>query len=272
MVRSTNEDAYCCLQPLAPFRDAGLYVVADGMGGANAGEIASRLAVRVVVREVRSWLAARAGMDDGDPALVDDAPEALAGAVLVANREVFEASRLDPCRAGMGTTITAALFLAGRLNVAHVGDSRGFLVRRGQIHQITIDHSLVAELVRNGGITEAEAMVHPQRNVLTRALGTEPLVAVDIWQEPLQSGDIMVLCSDGVTRHMSNDDLKRSVLAHDTPGDAAAALVSLGNRRGGADNLTVVVVFWRAGRWPARPGEPAGLGCGRTTGSDEVLS
>lgn len=256
MIRPSNEDAFCCLQPLAPFTDSGLYVVADGMGGANAGEVASRLAVRVVSREVCNWIAARAGACNDSSQLADDAPEALASAVLAANREVFEAGRADPGRAGMGTTVTAALFLGGQLSVAHVGDSRGFLIRHGGIRQITVDHSLVAELVRNGGLTEAQARVHPQRNVLTRALGTEPLVAVDIRREPLQDGDVMVLCSDGVTRHLGNEDLCGAVASHETPGEVAAALVSLANRRGGTDNLTVVVAYWRAG--PPRPDQTGG--------------
>jgi PPM family protein phosphatase len=246
MVRPTNEDAFCCIQPLAPFADAGLYVVADGMGGANAGEVASSIAVSVVSREVRGWLQSQVGVDREDAWLIDEAPEALAGAVIVANREVYEASRADPCRAGMGTTVTAALVLAGQVNMAHVGDSRGFLIRHKEIQQITVDHSLVAEFVRNGGLTEDEAKVHPQRNVLTRALGTEPLVAVDIWQEPLQSDDVIVLCSDGLTRHLSAEDVGRVVAGHKAPKDAAAALINLANGRGGIDNLTVVVASWRA--------------------------
>jgi protein phosphatase len=165
----------------------------------------------------------------------------------------------------MGTTVTAALLLGGQLNLAHVGDSRGFLMRGSEIQQITVDHSLVAELVRNGGLTEAEASMHPQRNVLTRALGTEPLVAVDIWQGALEDGDALILCSDGVTRHLGVEDLKRTVMGNASPEEAAAALVDLANRRGGTDNLTVVVALWGTGGWTRSTRRTGGIRLGRTT-------
>lgn len=228
-----------------PGAEAGLCVVADGMGGSNAGEVASELAVRTVFDVLKPALSAGGG-GCGVRATAEDTPELLAGAVLAANRAVYRAGQEDPLRAGMGTTLTAALVLDGMLNVAHVGDSRALLVRRGTWQQVTTDHSLVAELVRRGGLTEGEAMVHPQRNVLTRALGTEAEVAVDLLQDPLEPGDTVVLCTDGVTKYLTNREITRLATHGRKIDEGAEMIVELANSRGGSDNLTVVLIRFSA--------------------------
>lgn len=205
------------------------------------------MAVEVIEEAAMAWLdAALDGVAEGDasrPDLVNDAPEALARAVLTANHQVYAASRQDPDKAGMGTTVTAAVLAGGHLALAHVGDSRAFVIRAGGAAQVTADHSIVAELMRNGTLTEKEAEHHPHRNILTRALGTDPMVAVDLWQEQLYAGDVVVLCSDGVTRHVGREDLARLTRAAADPAETARAIVELANIRGGSDNLTVVVAI-----------------------------
>jgi protein phosphatase len=226
-------------------RGAGLCVVADGMGGCNAGEVASRFAVQATCESVERWLGALAQDPASAARIGEEAPEALAAAVIEANRRVYEAGHSVPDMAGMGTTLTAALFIGSQLTVAHVGDCRCLLLRSSELRQITADHSVVGELVRNGGLTESQAMAHPQRNVLTRALGTDPVLAIDLWQEPLCPDDLVLLCSDGVSRHLSNVELSRLALGHDSPQRLADAVIDLANSRGGYDNLTIVVVRWQ---------------------------
>lgn len=242
-VRPRNEDSYLASVEPGP-EPLALCIVADGMGGANAGQIASQMAVGVVRDQVELWARRALGCGQGREEMDDEAPEALAQAVLAANRRIYDASRDDPGREGMGTTITAALVIGGRLNLAHVGDSRGFLIRDGRIEQLTVDHSVVAELVRCGSLSEEEAAVHPHRNVLTRALGTDPSLAVDLLQVVLRRGDQVLLCSDGVTRHLEPEDMRR-VVAGSPPQRAADELVRLALDRGGLDNLTAVVVGYR---------------------------
>lgn len=241
-VRSTNEDAY-----FVRVKDDGgslaVGIVADGMGGCNAGEVASKIAVETIAGGVERWLASATGAGGAGFELVEDAPEALASAVLEANRKVYDSGRHDPKYSGMGTTVTAALVASGHLSLAHVGDSRAFRIRNGTAEQITVDHSVVAELMRNGTLTAEEAESHPHRNVLTRALGTDPVLAVDLWQEELKNGDVVVLCSDGVTRHLDRQDLARLMAAAQDPRRSARAIVDLANSRGGSDNLTAVVII-----------------------------
>lgn len=239
-VRANNED--CFRLHVQPGEEVGLFVVADGMGGSNAGEVASELAVESVFGAIEPLLRV-SGEGAANPGSGDETAEILAAAVLAANQAVYRAGHEDPRRAGMGTTLTAALLLGSRLNVAHVGDSRALMIRCGRWRQITNDHSVAAELVRRGGLTESQAMVHPQRNVLTRALGTEPEIAVDLWDESLETGDTVVLCTDGVTKYLTNPEIGALAGAFGEDLDGAAeAILELANNRGGADNLTVVVL------------------------------
>ncbi|HEU5277406.1 MAG TPA: Stp1/IreP family PP2C-type Ser/Thr phosphatase [Gaiellaceae bacterium] len=215
--RRRNEDAYVCEPPL--------FAIADGMGGAQAGEVASRLAA-AALRE--------SGADrGGEDRIVDLVQEA--------NRRVYDRSSSDPSTSGMGTTITVALVEEGQVAFGHVGDSRAYLIRDGRMEQVTEDHSLVNELLKSGKLSREEAETHPQRSVITRALGTDPDVDVDTFTIAGEEGDLFLLCSDGLTDMVS----ERAILdlveryRHDID-RALRALVNAANKGGGEDNITVV--------------------------------
>ena len=215
--RRRNEDALVCEPPL--------FAVADGMGGAQAGEIASNLAASAL-RE-----------DDGG----GGGERHVAELIQEANRRVFQRSSEDASASGMGTTITAALVEDGEVAIGHVGDSRAYLIRDGALEQLTEDHSLVAELVRSGKLSPEEADTHPQRSVITRALGTDPDVDVDTFTIETHPGDIFMLCSDGLTSMVDDDRILETVERHrDNLQQAAKALIRAANKGGGEDNITVV--------------------------------
>jgi protein phosphatase len=209
----------------------GVLAVADGMGGALAGEVAAQVAVEAVAR-----LAA--------PVTADDVRRALEEA----NRAIRRMASEDPDKAGMGTTLTAAMLADDRIDVVHVGDSRAYLWRDGELRQLTEDHSVVAELVRRGSLSAEDAEHHPQRNVITRALGAEPEVVADTVSEPLRDGDVVMLCSDGLSSYVPERDIAGILAAAATLREAAAALVERANAAGGTDNVTVVLA--RAGLAP----------------------
>jgi protein phosphatase len=229
--RRRNEDAFVCDPPL--------FAIADGMGGAQAGELASRLAAAVI--------------EEGGSAL--DGEAAVVGVVRTANTRIFERALQDPSVAGMGTTATVALVdeRAGTLTLAHVGDSRAYHFRDGTLQQLTTDHSLVGELVRTGRLTEAEAAVHPHRSVITRALGTDADVEVDARTVELTPGDVVLLCSDGLSAMVRDEEIVQ--LLESSAGDphvAADALVRAANDAGGEDNVTVVLFEVVEGEPPTR--------------------
>jgi PPM family protein phosphatase len=217
--RRRNEDAYVTVPPL--------FAIADGMGGAQAGEIASGLAAAVLEEAT--------GDERGE--------ERVASLIQEANRRVFQRSSEDAATSGMGTTMTVALLDNADDTIAfgHVGDSRAYRVRGGELEQLTDDHSLVGELVRSGRLSPEEAESHPQRSVITRALGTEPDVDVDTFTVEAEPGDIYLLCSDGLTDMISPRDILAAVEASDDLEDAARALVGAANAGGGEDNITVVL-------------------------------
>jgi len=204
-----------------------LYVVADGMGGHAAGEQASALAVRTVME-------AYYGHPSPDPA------QALTEAIRQANAALHRQAQ-HPETAGMGSTVVAALILGRDLYVAHVGDSRAYLIRGRTIRQITRDHSWVAEQVGAGLLSEEEARRHPQRNVVTRALGSGPEVEIDLSREKLRPGDAVLLCSDGLTDGVRDEEIRQVVAGHDPP-EAATQLVELASQRGGSDDVTALVI------------------------------
>jgi protein phosphatase len=217
--RRHNEDAFVCEPPL--------FAIADGMGGAQAGELASRLA------------AAAVGRDEAGSLTGGDRVVAL---IEAANRSVYERAAGDQSVSGMGTTMTVALAEDDQVWVGHVGDSRAYLLRDGALEQVTEDHSLVAELVRSGRLTPDEAGDHPHRSVITRALGTDPDVAVDVMPVPTQPGDVFVLCSDGLTTMVDDEAILELLEGSRDDLDAAArALVDRANDAGGEDNITVVL-------------------------------
>jgi serine/threonine protein phosphatase PrpC len=232
-VRANNEDAYW----LGGGEDWYLALVADGMGGHRAGEVASRVAVEVIGRVVE---AANPGGKDGAAC-----QELLVQAIAQANREVNRLARSRPAFAGMGTTLSALLVHGQEAELAHVGDSRVYRLRDGKLELLTEDHSLVQELVNQGSLTPEEARFHPHRNILTRALGTEPRLKVDIRHEGVRPGDVFLLCTDGLTGVVTDAELE-GVLNAAPRSRAAAELVQLANSRGGRDNVTVVLL--EAGR------------------------
>ncbi|HYT52658.1 MAG TPA: Stp1/IreP family PP2C-type Ser/Thr phosphatase [Gaiellaceae bacterium] len=216
--RRRNEDAYVVEPPL--------FAIADGMGGAQAGELASSLAAGAV-RE--------------DEAAAGRGERRVAELIQEANRRVYERSSQDAAASGMGTTMTVAF--VGEANVAfgHVGDSRAYLIRDGKLEQLTEDHSLVAELVRSGKLSPEEAETHPQRSVITRALGTDPDVDVDTFSIETAPGDLFMLCSDGLTSMVEDDVILRTIEKNrDNLQTAAKALIRGANKGGGEDNITVV--------------------------------
>jgi PPM family protein phosphatase len=240
--RRRNEDSYVCDPPL--------FAVADGMGGAKAGEIASRMAAATV----------------RDDAVSAPSPEEHVTALIhEANRRVFERSSADESASGMGTTMTVALVNDGEVTVGHVGDSRAYLIRAGRLEQVTDDHSLVAELVRSGKLSPEDAESHPQRSVITRVLGTEPDVDVDTFRIATEPGDLFLLCSDGLTSMV--DDGTILSIAEQNRADlqvAAKALVQAANRGGGEDNVTVVF-------FEISDSDPS-AGNGRAKDEEETLS
>ena len=237
--RSQNEDSLCVEPQL------GLFVVCDGMGGHNAGEVASHLAsdvVRTYVREQRQ----------GDPALADgydprfsSSTNRLASAIRLANETVYRAAMNRPDYEGMGTTIVAALLEGPVVSIAHVGDSRAYLVREGALEKLTEDHSLVAEQVRRGLLTEEEAEYSPQQNIITRAIGMEATIEVTLNELTLIPGDCFLLCSDGLTKGVRAAQILEAIQAAPDPQAASDQLVDLANQAGGEDNTTVIVIMMR---------------------------
>jgi PPM family protein phosphatase len=216
--RSENEDSL--------FVRAPIFVVADGMGGAQAGEVASKAAA-----------------DAFDRDLPADPPERfLRETIEAANRRIHNLARADPSRAGMGTTITAAIVDAQKEEVAigHVGDSRAYRLRRGKLERLTRDHSLVEEMRRKGQITDAQAEEHPQRSIITRALGPEPEVEVDLQTVPASPGDLFLLCSDGLTTMVDEDRIAAVLAGSPSMREAVRSLVDEANGAGGRDNITAL--------------------------------
>jgi serine/threonine protein phosphatase PrpC len=215
--RRRNEDAWVCQPPL--------FAVADGMGGARGGEIASRLAA--------------AALREDDTGASGE--ERVISLIQEANRRVYERSSEDSDASGMGTTATVALVEDGSVTIGHVGDSRAYLIRGDSLEQLTDDHSLVAELVRSGRLSPEEAESHPQRSVITRALGTDPDVDVDTLSVAAEPGDLFLICSDGLTSMVGDDTILDIVERNRGNLDQAAKeLVARANRSGGEDNITVV--------------------------------
>ncbi|MEM7413385.1 MAG: Stp1/IreP family PP2C-type Ser/Thr phosphatase [Myxococcota bacterium] len=232
--RSANQDSVG--EGVAP-DGARLAIVADGMGGHAGGETASRLAVEAV----QGVVASSEGAPDGT----------LREALETANRAVHDESQRNTQLLGMGTTGVAALFSRDAAYVANVGDSRAYRLRDGVIEQLTDDHSLVAELQRRGIISEEEALVHPRRNEVLRSLGVEPEVTVDLFAFELRAGDVFLLCSDGLSGVVRDEEIA-DVLRREAPAEAVRSLVDFANERGGPDNVTVQI---------ARiPGESGGAG------------
>jgi protein phosphatase len=223
--RRANEDCYAIASEL------GYFVVADGMGGHKAGQLASRLAAEAAVAALEAL--------DGSAATLT---EKLRCTIAAANREIYVAAQAKAEFSGMGTTVVSLLAAEGRVALAHVGDSRAYLVRAGRIRQLTDDHSIVGELVRRREITESAAREHPHRHVLTRAVGVRREVAPDLAELTSSPGDLFVLCSDGLTGLVRDEEIAEAANAGTDLDAICSQLVDLANERGGEDNITVVLV------------------------------
>ena len=224
LVRGTNEDSYICEPPH-------LFVVADGMGGHAAGEIASRLAASTVSRYI------------GENAGANNYEELLKQAIIQANTSIYQLSQSKEDFNGMGTTVTAVYVDGDTIYWGHVGDSRIYLLRNKEFSQLTNDHSLVWELVQSGNITKEEAQIHPKRNMLTRAVGTSCLIKIDTGVIVWESGDIILMCTDGLTNMVSEQDIYKFINNHQ--GDFESILDQLvvhAKNAGGFDNITAILL------------------------------
>ena len=239
MVRSANQDAYCAiLAPNAPPGTDALLAVADGMGGHQGGEVASAMAIQGLVRLLSPKSASAAAQTD--PAAVQGRSASQVDEVVrQVNAEVHQAADRPETR-GMGTTLTVALLAGSSLTIGHVGDSRMYLMRNGKLQQLSQDHSWVAEEVARGAITADEARVHPRRNIVTRAIGTNPKVEPYTAVVELEEGDTLLLCSDGLHSLVDDDEIAR-IIAGQPPQEASESLVNRANELGGNDNTTVIV-------------------------------
>jgi len=227
LVRKANEDNFLT------DKNRGLFVVADGMGGHEAGELASSMAIKTL---------------DGfltPEVIAAQKSSGLCQAIQKANELIYHESKINNSCAGMGTTITAALFVDDILYVAHIGDSRAYLIRDKNIRLLTKDHSLVAELLRQGELTEKEAYHHPHRNVLTRALGTEKEVEIDLNEFQVKPGDLILLCTDGLYNLVQDQEILQEITVNGSDLKRSVnQLVKTALERGGADNITVVLVSY----------------------------
>ncbi len=225
--RKLNQDTvYSCEHPLGNLNN--LFIVADGMGGHKAGDYASAYTVKAIEREVEVC-------EDKSPVKI------LREAITVANMEIYEKAGSEADFAGMGTTVVAATISDDTLYVANVGDSRLYLIDKS-ITQITKDHSLVAELVRKGSLDESQAKAHPDKNIITRAIGAAPKVEIDFFEVELSVGDIILMCTDGLTNMVDDDEILRIVRTGVDVADIAENLIKMANHNGGKDNIGVVII------------------------------
>ncbi len=226
VVRSGNEDAFLMVP------DHGLFIVADGMGGHAAGEVASHMAVDIVGRALEQV----AGLPDAEAA------EIIRQGIIEANGQIFQRTLVEQDKRGMGTTATAMVLNGPRYLVGQVGDSRAYVLREGQLYQITKDHSYVQEQVDAGYLTPEQARTHPYSNVITRCVGANSDVVPDIYVGALRSGDVFLLASDGLTGMLEDHEVLTVMSSDRSPGDLVDTLIAEANRRGGLDNVTVIIV------------------------------
>ncbi|TAH64064.1 MAG: Stp1/IreP family PP2C-type Ser/Thr phosphatase [Gottschalkiaceae bacterium] len=230
-VRSINQDSYYYSKD----DRLPIFAVADGMGGHNAGEIASTLAIEIIEenynREKENIINSNL-----------DIPKFINSTLAEANNRILKEARENENYNGMGTTVTTGIIYKNEIFIGHVGDSRAYLLRKDELHQLTQDHSLVAELVRNGSISLEEAVNHPQKNIITRALGTDEEVRVDIFSRNIEKDDIILLCTDGLTNLVSDDRIKEEIINCDDLRKVCGLLTDVANKLGGFDNTTVMIV------------------------------
>jgi serine/threonine protein phosphatase PrpC len=233
-VRTNNEDAVW-VDP-----ELGLLIVADGMGGHKAGEVASGMAVTTVHDNFKQLAKAQNAGEILDKRFSQDTNR-LGFCLKMANQMIFEAAKRYPQDSGMGTTCTAVVVKDDRLSVAHVGDTRCYLIRRGELEQLTEDHSLVTEQIKHGLIGKDDEAARLNQNILTRSLGTEAQVRIDLDEHPLFPGDVLLLCSDGLGKELSDGQVLQTAMETPEPQNLAKRLIEMANAAGGRDNITVAV-------------------------------
>jgi len=243
LVRPNNEDGFYIDEK------AGLLVVADGMGGHASGEIASKLATHAIRDYFKAFKESRVTLIGKFDEEYSEMAKTIGSSVRLANQAIHEAAKSNVAWQGMGTTVAAVVINGNRLSIAHVGDSRVYLVRAGDIEQLTDDHSVVYEQVKRELLTSEEAQKSKIRNLLTRALGVSSDVEVDVSELTLSAGDILVLCTDGLNTMVSDDDILALAASSKDPAAVCDRLVELANKQGGRDNITVIVGFIRNKSW-----------------------
>ncbi|WP_410506382.1 Stp1/IreP family PP2C-type Ser/Thr phosphatase [Haloimpatiens sp. FM7315] len=210
-------------------KEKNVYVVADGMGGHNAGEVASKLAVESILEYIK------------DSNNISNPEKVIEEAIKHANDRIFHLSSNKDAYAGMGTTVTTCLLFKGRLIMANVGDSRGYIVKKGKLNKVTKDHSLVQQLVDNGAISNEQAINHPNRNIITRALGIKYSVKVDIFNLSLKGIDKVLLCTDGLTKELTDVEIQRVISAHSENNTICRVLIDECKKKEASDNISVIV-------------------------------
>ncbi len=230
-IRELNEDCYC-ICGFGDNSERGFCILADGMGGHNAGEVASQNAVKLIAEEMNRLL------ESGEKEI----PGQLSRAVSAANTGVYTMASENPIHRGMGTTVVTAFIDDGTAYVANVGDSRAYAVRDDEIVQITTDHSVVSELVMRGTITKEEARLHPQKNIITRAVGTDKSVRTDIFEYNYSPGDVMIICSDGLSTMLDDNRILEIIKSKKTSEDTVNSLIAAAKEEGGLDNITVICI------------------------------
>lgn len=233
--RELNEDSFgiCGFEGGEP---RGFCVLADGMGGHNAGEVASGNAVEIISRELETVLSEESS---------DGISQNIAAAIDLANSEIYEMSLHSPEQAGMGTTTVLAYVKGSLVRVANIGDSRAYIISDREICRMTIDHSVVEQLIMSGTITREDAKNHPDKNIITRALGTEEFVDADFFDYEASEGETILLCSDGLTEMVSEEDIAECVKSAESVRSAAEELIAKANENGGTDNITVVAIRFK---------------------------
>ena len=230
MIREINEDSYNIIAgyPGVPVS----FIIADGMGGHNSGEIASKAAVDFVSNYILQF--------PGTLSNEENIADSLAETMSKANARVYALSKEEKANSGMGTTLIVAIICNKKLFVGHIGDSRVYLIRNGKIKRITSDHSYIEELVRSGSLTRKEAEKHPKKNLITRALGCSDEIEIDTYTCEIKTNDIFMLCTDGLTNMLGEEEIMQVLEKTDDPGAACDELVAGANRNGGEDNITVI--------------------------------
>lgn len=229
--RTFNEDSVGYYEE----EDFGIFVIADGMGGHNAGEVASKIAIDTIIEYVINHKKDRSE------------EEILNEAILSANRKIYRESLLNESCNGMGTTLVGAFVRENNLTMVNIGDSRGYILKDGQLVKVTKDHSLVQELLDNGTITNEEAKNHPNKNVITRALGTNPVVTADYYSLDIRGVSKILLCSDGLTNEVSEEDIFRVLQGYN--GNQCMELINMSKKNGGRDNISIIIF---KGEWECR--------------------